>query len=95
MVFVSACQVLFIVGCGYVALIIVMIGHITVESQLLIVLLGKVQCNVFLYVVFIAGSHVEVTGIGNDGEVVSVILEVVALQVEVLFVVIAISSLSR
>ena len=95
LVFVSACQVLFIVRCGYVALVIVVIGHISVESQLFIVLLGKVQCNVLLYVVFIAGSHIEITGIGNDGEVVSVILEVVTLQVEVLFVVIAISGLSR
>ena len=76
-------------------MVIVVIGHIPVESQFFIVLLGKVQCNVLLYVVFIAGSHVEITGIGNDGEVVSVILEVVTLQVEVLFVVIAISGLSR
>ena len=37
----------------------------------------------------------EVTGIGDDWEIVSVIFEVVALQVEILFVVIAVSGFSR
>ena len=71
------------------------IHQVTVDIQFLVELLHEIHGDVLLYVILVAGPHVEVAGMGDYREVVSVLLEVITLQVEVLFIMIAISGFSR